>query len=275
MAGVFESYDYGNGKDGPDKSSTRTLSWYTVGYTTETSATAAVVGSVPDTIAITGGPGYLYKQDLTWTREGPDVYKFVANYIHPDRREEDVDTGSYVFSFDTMGGREKMIASLATVSSTAKTGATAADFKGLSNYDGKKAAGVDITIPALQFQIQKRQPNATVAMSYVQTLAGLTGKTNDASFLTWDTGEVLFLGARGKQESAADPEITYYFSAGPNVTNLTVGPSITVPAKNAHDYLWVFYDKQEDTTAKKLVAQPLQANVERVYEAGDFSDLSI
>ena len=77
------------------------------------------------------------------------------------------------------------------------------------------------------------------------------------------------------EESAADPEITYYFSAGPNVTNLTVGPSITVPAKNAHDYLWVFYDKQEDTTAKKLVAQPLQANVERVYEAGDFSNLSI
>jgi len=274
MADVFEAFGYGDGKDGTDKSSTRSLSWYAVGYATETTAKAAVVGSVPDTIAITGGPGYLFKDDLSWTREGPDVWLFVASYVHPDRRDEDVDTGSYTFSFDTMGGKEKMTASLATISKTARAGATAADFKGLINWDGKKAAGVSITVPQLQFQIAKRQTNATITMAYVQTLAGLTGRTNDATFLTWDAGEVLFLGARGKEETDADPEVTYYFAAGPNVTSLDVG-EITVPAKKAHEYIWVFYDKLEDTTAKKLVARPYQVNVESVYESADFSDLSI
>ena len=274
MADVFTGYTYGNGKDGTDKSSTRTLTWYAVGYANETTAKAAVVGSVPDTVAITGGPGALYKQDLSWTRQGPDVYHFTANYIHPDRKTDDTTTGSYTFSFDTSGGREKMQASLSTISKTARSGETAADFKGLINWDGKKCAGVDITVPALKFDITKRQANATITMAYVQTLASLTGKVNDATFLTWAAGEVLFVGARGRQQTDADPEITYSFLGSPNVTSLDVG-EITVPAKKGHEYLWVYYQPEEDATAQKLVAQPYQVNVEQVYQTGDFSDLSI
>jgi len=274
MSEVFTAFDYGNGADSGAKDQTRTLTWYATGYETETTAKAAVSPSVPDDIAITGGPGKLFQKSLSWNREGPSVWKFTAQYVHPDKLDTDNDTGDWSWSFNTMGAREKMTASLETISRTARTGEVAANFQGLIGYDGKKASGVDVVVPKLEFEIVKRQANATLTTAYVKTLAGLTGRTNDATWNTWNAGELLFLGARGRQEAAADPEVTYSFVASENITSLDVG-GITVPAKSGHEFLWIYYRPEEDATAKALISTPYQVNVERVYQTADFDDLAI
>jgi len=41
------------------------------------------------------------------------------------------------------------------------------------------------------------------------------------------------------------------------------------------EYLWVRYKDAEDAAAKAIAKRPVQADVNMVYEAGDFSQLGI
>jgi hypothetical protein len=218
---------------------------------------------------------------LGWQHLGGDVWEFTAFYKHPDESDEEqrdnLQTGEYVFSFDTSGGSTKRMVSLATTK-YAKTGETAPEFRGAIGVerDGGeiKVEGVEIGIQALKFSIHKRMPRTTITTDYVKTLSQLTYTTNNAAFLGFAIGELLFVGASGSQGTNSDPEITFNFIASPNASALTVG-EITGVSKKGHEYLWAFFEKIEDSSAKVTVAQPKAAYVEQVYSSSDFTLLGI
>lgn len=179
--------------------------------------------------------------------------------------------------FDTTGGTIKLTASKAT-SRYPATGRTAPDFKGAIGVKntGKDAEpeGVDIIIPGLKLTFTYRWPAGAQDLAYVKQVAGLTGRTNNATFHTFDEGELLFLGMTGELAPVGANEFQYHFLASSNATGLTIG-EITGIAKKGHDYLWVVFEADQDTTAKKLVQRPLAAYVERVYDPADFGILDI
>jgi hypothetical protein len=181
------------------------------------------------------------------------------------------------WSFDTTGGSIK----ITTSRNTSRFPGTAPNFNGAIEVKNNEPQGVDITVPALKLTCTYRHAaastvvNASTIDAYVKTLATLSGTVNNATWLTYAAGELLFLGATGEYVPNRPTEIQYHFAASANVTGLSIG-SISGIAKKGHEYLWVLFEPSADSGAgNALVQRPLAAYVERVYTETDFNGLGI
>ena len=202
-----------------------------------------------------------------------------VRYVRPKRHYFEV--GDSSFSFDTGGGTQHITQALATIARYVASG-TAGDHKGAIGVTRENVEGVDIVVPVYNFSETHYLANATVdavdPTNYKQGLFNLTGKVNNDTFKGFAAGEVLFLGASGSQRGEEDWEITFRFAASKNATGLTVGDITNSPdgiSKKGWEYMWVEYKDVIDETAERKVKQPVQVNIEKVYEEGDFSALGI
>ncbi|GAB5404295.1 MAG: hypothetical protein Aurels2KO_25260 [Aureliella sp.] len=174
------------------------------------------------------------------------------------------------WSFDTQGGTVRITHS----KSTTRYPSNAANFNGGIGYSNGEMQGVDVVIPALKLSATYRWPKNTFTTTSANSLATMSGTINSASWYSYAAGELLFLGATGEIVPGHPTEVTYNFAASANATGLTIG-SISGIAKKGHEYMWVLYEDDEDSTAKKLVKKPLAAYVERVYTETAFSALGL
>lgn len=186
------------------------------------------------------------------------------------------ETGESSYNFDFGGATQHITQSLETMQSMGIGGSATdvPDYEGAIADRGDGPEGVDIPVPQYRFTETHYIAVASVTDAYKGKLHALTGKTNDAVFRNFAIGEVQFLGAAGSQRGEEDWEITFRFAASENKTGLTVG-SITGINKKGWEYLWVGYEMVVNTSPKTLVHRPVFTKVERVLEAGDFTDLGI
>ena len=206
------------------------------------------------------------------TRLRPTV---VSDYFELEVPYRLIDTsvGSSSYQFETGGGSQKITQSLAT-NRYSPSGQTAPDFKGAIGVTKNGIEGVEITIPSATFSETHYLSVASVTSSYQALVESLTGKVATAAFKGRARGEVLFLGASGSQRGTEAWEVTFRFARSPNATGLTIG-NITGINKLGWDYLWVYYDEEEDTAANRVVKRPVAVYVEQVYEFADLSQLGI
>jgi hypothetical protein len=142
--------------------------------------------------------------------------------------------------------------------------------KGAIGVTNDSVEGCDITVPVCAFEDTKRISaaafNTTLKLNYYNQ----TGHVNSGAWGVFAKGEVLFLGATGRQTGRDSVEITEKFAASPNRNSLTVG-DITGIAKEGWHYLWVRYrDAVENST---LIKKPIAVYVERVYDYSSFAGL--
>ena len=217
----------------------------------------------------------LYYDSMSWREEdGEHRYLFDVKYSWKNPE------ATIRWSFDTTGGTIK-ITTLKDTTKFAIADRTAPDFENaIGVKSGGEPEGVDITIPALKLTATYRHAetsihvNAITIDTYIKTLASMVGTTNDATVLTYEAGELLFLGATGEFVPGQANEFQYHFAASANATGLTIG-AITDIEKKGHDYLWILFEGDDDEDAQKTVQRPLAAYVERVYSESDFGDLHI
>jgi hypothetical protein len=179
------------------------------------------------------------------------------------------------WSFDTTGGTQHIVVSKETREAINWGGfGTAPDTKrviGVSKTG--EPAGCDVVVPKFEFQIVRRMEFMT--LNYLRDLVDLTGKVNDATFMTvFSAGEVLFLGASGAYRDGEGWSVTFRFSAAPNKTGdgVAVNPVDRV-SPFGHDFVWASYEDEVSNDHK--VSVPVAAYVERVYDEGDFDDLAL
>ena len=186
-----------------------------------------------------------------------------------------LEVGESSYSFDTTGGTQHITQSRQTYSAEAPPDKTAEDFKGAIGVSGEgekiEVEGVDITMPTYSFSETHIIADESVTGAYKNTLFELTGRVNNATFKGFAIGEVLFLGARGSKRGDGDWEIAFNFAVSKN-EYVNVG-DIEMVYKPGWSYLWVRYATRKG--AKRYVKQPVQANVEQVYDDGVFSGLGI
>ncbi|TWU39317.1 hypothetical protein [Novipirellula artificiosorum] len=173
-------------------------------------------------------------------------------------------------SFSTTGGTTHLNQSLVTRGIFAAPGYATANYQGAIGVDDTSVQGVDITIPALQFQL--RRQFKTVDVPYLNTLFRLTGCVNDSGWGQFSAGEVLFLGAEGGENEENNVDLTYQFACRPNQLNFNVG-NILVVEKRGWDYLWVKHE--EALVGDRILRVPAAAYVEQVYPTGDFDLLAL
>lgn len=210
-----------------------------------------------------GYPLILDKLSRDYDDEG-DLWTWKAdfNYKPPE--------ATLRWGFDTTGGTIRVTHSKATT----RYPSTGPNFNSAIQVQNGEAQGADIVIPALKLTATYRWPKNTVTTTYVNSLAALSGCVNSGTFYGYAGGELLFLGASGEIVPNLPTEITYQFAASANATGLTIG-AISGIAKKGHELLWVLFEDDEDTTAKRLTKKPLCAYVERVYTEASFGGLGI
>jgi hypothetical protein len=167
-----------------------------------------------------------------------------------------------------------MTQSISTIAKYAPAGKNTLDFKGAIGVSANGVEGVDIRSPVYEFSETHWLSVATVDTAYKQGLFELTGTVNDDLFKGFAAGEVLFLGASGSRRSGEKWEVSFRFAASFNRIGITVG-DITGVAKEGWEYMWVYYEEQEDASAHRLVKVPRCVFIEQVYYDGDFSNLDI
>ncbi|TXI10629.1 MAG: hypothetical protein E6Q76_03730 [Rhizobium sp.] len=178
------------------------------------------------------------------------------------------------YSFELGVQTTKVLTSLQTVG---KYGDRPPDFKRSINVqDDNTVEGVDLNFPVFSWTETHYLPYSFVNRAYFTTLFNVTAKMNIGPFRDFMPGEVLLLGVNGsKRYSAADWEMQFKFIASPNVTNLKIGPDITVSSKLGHDYLWAKYVGSEDNDNMAMVRIPKHVYVERVYQFEDYNKLKL
>jgi len=184
------------------------------------------------------------------------------------------ETGESSFSFDTGGGTQHITQSIKTTDMTGDGIHGLVDYKQAIGVADDSIEGTDITVPVFNFSETHYFDDANVTDAYKQLLFRKTGMYNNDSFKGFSPGEVLFLGASGSRRGKGDWEITFRFAASQNRDDIMIG-DIGPLTKKGWDYLWVKYEKQEDTEAKKLALLPSAVYIEQVYHGTDFTSLGI
>jgi hypothetical protein len=200
---------------------------------------------------------------------GPAAWEFIANYDYTP------EVGGCTISIDTTGATVNTQSAFSQTSFAA-SGETAPDFGESINVDADgNPQGVSKIIPSLKITVKAKIAAAYVTSpcAYAQILYECTGKVNDAAFLCFAAGEVLFLGATGDLVSE-DPVLNFAFEVSPNVTNYSIG-GITGINKNGHDYIWFNFKQKQDASSGLKVSTPRAAYVSEVYEEADFSTMKI
>lgn len=202
-------------------------------------------------------------------------------------------------SFDTTGGMQHIVQALGGAAGERRYGPAGADdaaqFKGAVNCDDRGVNGVDKVVPQFQWTETYDVPSSYVTNAYVRAVHLLTGTVNAAPFRGFSLREVLFLGLTGSQEWDAQKgdgpfSLSYKFVATPNRTSFGFDGQPDIPGgglpaeaigditgwnKYGHEYLWVRYATDADTSKSQLFRYPVAVYVDRIYDDGDFSKLGI
>ena len=277
--------------------STRQRVFHVVGTANEDTLHAACNTAISTTYPFWTYPGQpqvrLRAESYSVEYEGDTAWKVTINY-EKIGADDLTQSGPLkrVRSFDTTGGQQHITQAKANglFIGERKYGPAGyndgPDQKGAINVDDNGPQGVDVLVPALSWTEQYDVPSSYVTSAYIRKVHLLTACTNDAPFRGFLKGEVLFAGMTGSQEWDAQKgdgpwSLSYRFVAspnrGPDLGGLPAEPigDITTYNKYGHEYLWVKYATQEDTTNKQLLRVPLTVYVDKVYDEGDFSKLGI
>jgi len=195
----------------------------------------------------------------------------------------DLDVGDTRILFNTLGGSTHITQSLETKSSYGD----AEDHEAAIGVDAEgNVTGTDILTGAFNFSIIKIVNSSDLTASYIGDILSLTTPnphTNNATFAHADTdgraisleeGECLFIGCTNSPRGDGTDELRFDFKGSANLTDALPATPWTV-VKDGWDHLWVRYEKDVDAVANRAVTKPFSAFVEVIYEAGDFSLLSL
>ena len=229
-----------------------------------------------------GSSVQLRAESYTVNYLGDDAWHVEIQYERAGADATEPDPLKRSRSFDTSGGTQHKTQAYSVGSGSAldfeyRYPSTATNMSGAIGVDDNSVHGVDVVVPALTWTETYDVPHAYVTANYIKTVAGLTGTVNNATFRTFDAGEVLFMGATGSQEwddqKGSGPwSLSFKFAASKNETGITIGSISGIQKKGWH-YLWVRYETAADTSS--VFQRPKAVYVSKVYQDADFSGLGI
>jgi hypothetical protein len=243
---------------------------YVVNNPTEGGGMADVIAAAPPLVTVDGKQLRIVDIDMGET----DNFAWrvaTVNWATKDSRKskeatQPTETNDSEISFSIGGQTEQIQEAFAQT----KYGPSAADLGNSINVqDDGSVSGIDIVVPKMTLTRVHYLPDSVVHPAYQLDLRRAVGKTNSDSFLGYESGELLLLSVVGAKRGEEDWVVTFDFSVGKNNTGLTVA-GISDISKQAHDYLWVQYEQEEETTAKRMKPIGVGVYVAKVYESANF-----
>lgn len=142
----------------------------------------------------------------------------------------------------------------------------------LIGINGDKIDGVDIYIPKPAWSQTREVDN--LSPGYVRLLTDLTGTVNDAAWKFWNTGEVLFLGAKARRRGFGKWRMDFQFAIQPTTQqNIQTESGSQVFTKVGWDYMW--FSRSQESGDNQIVHSVRAAHVAKVYERRNFALLGL
>lgn len=275
MADTFERFESANATL-TNKSGSVTSRWITRGPVTEDEAIYELRNTTP--VAYVLGFERLVRTSIAVSKLAPTIWQAEVTY-EADDSPNAKESNDFDFRFSTTGATAKKTLSETTVSRhwLWSMSNMPPDLGKLIGAQNGKVEGVDAVIPKLEFSVTAYYPPARVTMDWVKNLARATGRTNNVSWLSYEPGELLFLGADGSGpvDTLAGPQqkpvqITLNFAASENRDDLVIGTGNPEKiSKKGWEYLWVRYERVRESGLEYPI--PVHAYVERIYPELDFT----
>lgn len=178
------------------------------------------------------------------------------------------------YNFNTTGATTHISHALETPGSfECVPGLGTPDFKDAINVTKDDIKGIDVVIPTLTFSETHKFFPQLITTAFIRSLMKNTGKTNSKAFRLFQPGEVLFTGCSG-QYADDRVAITYNFTCSENLTDIDIAGAV-VSSKKGHDYMWVYYEDQEEDYLEEVIKGPRAVYVNRIYEEVDFAELGL
>lgn len=264
---LFEGSRSGERVRDGSRADARTLRYLVTGTADADAAVDAVESASP--VTISSSTGTLKRRRFSYSSVGLTDYHVDVKY---DRLKKLV-VNETEYEFDIGLQNQKIYQSLGTTRYAAS--GTAPDYQGAINVQDGRIEGVDVGFPTYQFSITQILDAAVITQAWRTMVRNLVGKKNSTAIGTeFAAGELLFLGARGRNRSEDEFQVTFSFAASANVSGLTVG-NITGITKKGWDFIWFVYGEQDDTAAGRVVKRPAFAYVEKVIEDGNLNLLGV
>jgi hypothetical protein len=183
------------------------------------------------------------------------------------------DLGSWEYRFNFQAPSAHIYQSLSTIS---VTGDTDNDFSGAINVvkdaSGQRVEGYNLAPPTVTFTIGYYPASGSFSTSYQNTIRGLVGKVNNATYKDCPAGSLMLASASGGMRSSEQASLEFGFAYIENATSIPVG-DLTVSAKDGFDLLWAYYEDGEN--GDSLIKSPTTAFVERIYYRTSFGGLGV
>jgi hypothetical protein len=234
------------------------------GTTDRDTALSILLAASPETATFWGID--LCRQRATIQPAGSDWWDASLTYGKRKKKE----AGDWTLSWDTTGGTEKILQSLATTAYDIS--GTAPETYGAIGVHNGTVEGVDIVVPKFGFSINYTFDAKFLNPAMLLVHYNLTGRTNSAAFWGFAAGEVLFLGATGSTGSNDLADLSFKFAASPNTNVATAGITIS---KGGWQYVTFLYRDQPDTGGAAMIQRPIAAYCHTVYQSGNFGLLGI
>lgn len=161
---------------------------------------------------------------------------------------------------------------------------SAPDYQGAIGVSKDHVEGVDVLDTGVEWSRTVIRENVTNA--YVDGLAALRGKVNNAIYYNGEIGEQLYIGTSGKATENGKWSLTHKFIKRKNQTDLIIvagdpedgaypydALSLTLPVVRGHEHVWVKY--AENTVGDEVAPRPLYAYVEVIHQLGNFDAIGM
>lgn len=181
------------------------------------------------------------------------------------------------FSFDFNGVIEHITQSKQTVASYKRgaVGGAADTQRAIGVTKDGQILGCDKVSP--NFEWSRTVTFGSVTLEYLQTVSGLVGSTNNATFYNFPAKSLIFLGGNAQTKDTMRAVCTFKFLHRPNLTGITICNDLPfapeVIDKKGSEFLWVSYKNVDN--ANKITQQPDAVYIERICDEADFADLRI
>lgn len=267
------------GQSADDRSPEFEWSWLVRGSNLATDGATWILANAPLSVYDPVTLRVLWRDQVYWTPKTRASYVFRVTYV-PDKvkdEKRELQPGEYEWEFDTTGGTLHITSPLRTMASYHRGKPPYPPAKcGIGLTEQGDVRGIDVSVPALKSTLRYRFPKGIITDAYVRQLEAMTAHKNSALWKGRAAGEVLFMGATGRQGSTGGPELRFNFVRQPSKGAFSIG-DINLLGVKGWDYVWVFYKSETDTTVTpNVVTQvPVWAKVEEVYADADFSQLGI
>ena len=214
----------------------------------------------------------LFRQNISLKPQGAGMWDVEVPYGPMEKP----DVGEFTVSFDTSGGTAHITQALEHILSYERDFGTAPDHSGAIGVTENGPEGTEIVVSQFAWTEHWVLPLSYASFSYALTLKALTGKVNETSFRNFQPGEVRFDGtqARASSKDPTHAALDYRFTQSDNVADAMPDFQTGIVKQGWH-YIWVEYEKAEDSLSKSLVHQPKAAHVERLYKKAEFGLLGI